>query len=74
MEADVRELLTLHELPTSYSQVGLEDVLATLQRDKKARGGRPRFVLLEAIGKPVWGIDPGDDLIEQAIARALNAS
>ena len=74
VEADVRELLTLHELPTSYSQVGLEDVLAMLQRDKKARGGRPRFVLLEAIGKPVWGIDPGDDLIEQAIARALNAS
>jgi 3-dehydroquinate synthetase len=46
-------------------------VREALQRDKKARGGRVRFVLLEAIGKPVWGVDIDDDLIDQAIERAI---
>ena len=40
-------------------------------RDKKARAGRVRFVLLEEVGMPVFGVDVPDDLIDQAIGRAL---
>ena len=59
------------ELPTSYAGVDPEAVRDALRRDKKARGGRVRFVLLEAIGKPVWGVDVEDELIDEAIGRAI---
>jgi len=36
-----------------------------------SRGGRVRFALLAGIGDPVWDCDPGDDLIETAVARAV---
>jgi len=42
-----------------------------LRRDKKARGGRVRFTLLEAVGQPVFGVDVEDELIDEAIRRAL---
>jgi 3-dehydroquinate synthase len=71
VERQVRDLLAAHELPVSYGGVDPAAVREALQRDKKARGGRVRFVLLEAIGKPVWGVDIDDDLIDQAIERAI---
>jgi len=42
---------------------------AALFRDKKVAGGRPKFVLLEAPGKPVWGVE----LSEDEARRALDA-
>jgi shikimate kinase / 3-dehydroquinate synthase len=72
VERDVRELLTRHELPTSHGGVDHSVVREALRRDKKARGGRVRFVLLEAVGKPVYGIDAEDALIDEAIERALH--
>ncbi len=71
VEDEVRELLVHHELPTSWSGVDRAEVRAALSRDKKARSGRVRFVLLEAVGSPVHGVDVPDDLIESAIARAV---
>ncbi len=71
VEVEVRELLVRHGLPTSYAGVDPADVRAALRRDKKARAGRVRFVLLEEIGRPVFGVDVPDDLIDQAIARAV---
>jgi 3-dehydroquinate synthetase len=46
-------------------------IIDAMSRDKKARSGRVRFALLEDVGRPVWGIDPGDDLVEKAVARAV---
>ncbi|MDX6523267.1 MAG: shikimate kinase / 3-dehydroquinate synthase [Gaiellales bacterium] len=71
VEAQVRELLALHELPLTHPGLDPAAVREALRRDKKSRGGRVRFVLLEAIGAPVWGIDVDDELIDQAIARAI---
>jgi len=71
VEDEVRELLVHHELPTSWSGVDRAEVRAALSRDKKARSGRVRFVLLEAVGSPVHDVDVPDDLIESAIARAV---
>jgi shikimate kinase/3-dehydroquinate synthase len=40
---------------------------AALFRDKKVAGGRPKFVLLEAPGKPVWGVELGEDEARRAL-------
>jgi shikimate kinase / 3-dehydroquinate synthase len=71
VEEEVRELLRRHELPVAARNVSPAAVIDAMAHDKKAREGRVRFVLLEAVGKPVWGIDPGDELVEKAVARAV---
>jgi shikimate kinase/3-dehydroquinate synthase len=38
-----------------------------LFRDKKVAGGRPKFVLMEAPGKPVWGVELGEDEARRAL-------
>jgi len=70
LEAEVRELLRMHELPTAATGLDPAAVAEALRHDKKARGGRVRFTLLEAVGRPVHGVDVDDELIEQAISRA----
>jgi shikimate kinase/3-dehydroquinate synthase len=71
VEEEVRELLRRHELPVTARNVSPAAVIDAMAHDKKARGGRVRFVLLEAIGRPVWGIDVPDELVEKAVARAV---
>jgi 3-dehydroquinate synthase len=54
-EADVerhRSVLTGLGLPISYRADRWEQLLSTMQRDKKARQGALRFVVLDQIGKP----------------------
>jgi 3-dehydroquinate synthase len=47
-----RDVLQLLGLPISYRADRWNQLLDTMQRDKKARGGMLRFVVLNAIGKP----------------------
>lgn len=47
-----RSILSSLSLPTTYSADRWPQLLATMQRDKKARAGMLRFVVLEGIGKP----------------------
>jgi shikimate kinase/3-dehydroquinate synthase len=49
------------------ARVDLEEAWAALQRDKKARGGSVRLVLLDAPGKPRTGVE----LPERDVRRAL---
>jgi shikimate kinase / 3-dehydroquinate synthase len=71
VEGQVRELLRFHELPIAARNVGADQVIEAMARDKKALAGRVRFALLEAVGRPVFGIDPGDDLVREAVERAV---
>jgi len=71
VEEEVRDLLRLHGLPVAARNVSPAAIVDAMSRDKKARSGRVRFALLEDVGRPVWGIDPGDDLVEKAVARAV---
>ena len=41
--------------------VDREAAWAALFRDKKVAGGKPKLVLLEAPGKPVWGVELSED-------------
>jgi 3-dehydroquinate synthase len=47
-----RRILELLGLPVTYPPDRWRTLLATMQRDKKARGGVVRFVVLDKPGKP----------------------
>lgn len=54
-----RNVLTLLGLPLNYPAGRWPGLLATMQRDKKARAGMLRFIVLDEIGKPrvLAGVD-----------------
>jgi shikimate kinase/3-dehydroquinate synthase len=47
---------------------------AALFRDKKVAGGKPKFVLLEAPGKPVWGVELSEDEARRALDELIAGS
>ena len=49
------------------------DVLAAMRHDKKRAGGAHRFVLLEAVGRPLRDVEVPDDLLEEVVAAAVAA-
>ncbi len=51
--------------------VDAERAWAALGRDKKAEGGRPRLVLLEAPGKPVRGVELPDEDVRRALEALI---
>lgn len=63
------ELLRAAGLPLQTSGVDPGDVLGAMGRDKKRRSGDSghRFVLLEDIGRPVWGVPVADEEAERAM-------
>ena len=58
-----------HGLPIRAPGVDADAVRAAMRGDKKRAAGRPRMVLLGAVGHPVWGIDPGDGPLDAAVER-----
>jgi 3-dehydroquinate synthase len=50
-------------LPMTYPADNFEQLLATMQRDKKTRGGTLRFIVLERIGKPTILLAPTNELL-----------
>ncbi len=63
------DLLALHEdllcsagLPLKVQAIEVEKALLAIGRDKKRRAGnRYMFVLLEDVGKPLWGVPVGEE-------------
>ena len=66
-------LLERHGLPVSAPGVDPKAVLAAMRHDKKRAAGTHRMVLLEAIGRPVHGVEVGDDLLAEAVRAATAA-
>ncbi len=58
-----RRILELLGLPTSYRSGAWKQLLATMQRDKKARGSMLRFIVLDDIGKPTVLQAPDESLL-----------
>lgn len=58
-----RTILESLGLPTSYRAGAWPQLLATMQRDKKSRGGMLRFILLDDIGKPTVLQAPDESLL-----------
>ena len=61
-----RSVLNLLGLPTSYKADKWEQLLATMQRDKKSRAGQLRFVVLDAVGKPTIMTAPTNEMLYTA--------
>ncbi len=63
-----REILSSLGLPTTYDGAPWETLRATMSIDKKARGNRLRFVVLEAPGRPTILEAPDPSLLSAAFA------
>jgi 3-dehydroquinate synthase len=64
-----RQVLQRLGLPVAYRSDAFPDLLAAMRVDKKARGDRLRFVILDAIGQPSILDNPTDDLLRSAYAE-----
>jgi len=67
-QARLLEAAGLLETRPAVSSSALADAFA---HDKKARGGRPRWVLLREIGKAEYGCELEPPLVEQAVREVL---
>jgi shikimate kinase / 3-dehydroquinate synthase len=65
LRGEVAELLRSHDLPLSFKGASVDQVLAAVARDKKRRGGRVPFVLVEGPGRVSHG-----HAVEEAELRA----
>ncbi|GIJ47795.1 3-dehydroquinate synthase [Virgisporangium aliadipatigenens] len=63
-----REILTRMGLPVSYRADAFDELLSVMRVDKKARGNKLRFIVLDAIGEPSTLDGPSDDLLRAAYA------
>ena len=64
-----RSLLDLLGLPTSYPADAWPQLRTAMSGDKKARGERLRFVVLDGLARPGILDDPADRLLEEAYAE-----
>ena len=58
-----RSILDSLSLPTTYPAGRWKTLLATMKRDKKARGELLRFVVLDDIGRPTMLTGPEEQLL-----------
>jgi 3-dehydroquinate synthase len=73
------DLLILHEdllrsagLPLKVPAIEVEKALSAMGRDKKRRAGADyKFVLLEDVGSPLWGVPVGEDEARRAIEAVV---
>ena len=66
--------MLLSEAKISLSEADVEPILGYLVHDKKNNGENPQFVLLEAVGMPVWDVDVEEELVKAALHYIINLS
>jgi 3-dehydroquinate synthase len=66
-----RSVLESLGLPTSYRADRWPQLLATMQRDKKSRGGNLRFVVLDELGKPNIMTAPTEEMLFAAFQEIV---
>ena len=64
--------MLLSEAQITLSEADLEPILGYLAYDKKNKGEKPQFVLLEAIGRPVWDVMVDNDTIKRSLEYIIN--
>jgi 3-dehydroquinate synthase len=64
-----RDLLAAVGLPTAYAGAGWPTLREAMQVDKKARGDRLRFVVLDDVARPAILEAPAAALLEAAFAE-----
>lgn len=64
--------MLLSEVQVSLSRSDIEPILSYLVHDKKNKGEKPQFVLLEVVGKPVWNVEVNPELVKESLQYILN--
>ena len=64
--------MLLSEAELSLTEADVDSILSYLALDKKNKGEKPQFVLLEAVGKPIWNEEVEPELVKQALAFIIN--
>ena len=63
--------MLLSEAEIRLSEADIEPILGYLVHDKKNKGEKPQFVLLEAVGKPVCNLGVEPEMVRQALGYTL---
>lgn len=63
--------MLLSECPIQLSEADIEPIMEYLVFDKKNKGGKPQFVLLEAVGKPVWDVEVETGMVVEALSYIM---
>lgn len=66
--------MLLSEVEISLSESDIEPILGYLVHDKKNKGENPQFVLLEAVGKPVWNMEIEPNLVKSSLQYLIKVS
>lgn len=64
--------MLLSEVEIALSESDVEAILGYLALDKKNRGEKPQFVLIETVGKPVWDVEVKPELVKESLQYILN--
>ena len=67
VENSAYRLLKSLNLPTRVRKLPRPRILSALKLDKKSEGGRPRFVLPEAVGRVKHGVEVPAELVHAAL-------
>jgi 3-dehydroquinate synthase len=60
-------------LPTRWAETPFDQLLRTMRVDKKTRGSRLRFVVLDDVARPAILADPPDELLRAAYDHLAGA-
>ena len=63
--------MLLSECPIRLSEADIEPIMDYLAFDKKNNGEKPQFVLLEAVGKPVWDVEVESGMVVEALSYIM---
>ena len=64
--------LLLSESEINLTNADVDPILGYLTMDKKNKDEKPQFVLLEAVGKPVWDVEVPSDRVREAMEYVVN--
>ena len=64
--------MLLSETEISLSESNIEPILSYLVHDKKNKGEKQQFVLIEAVGKPVLDVEVEPELVNESLLYILN--
>ena len=64
--------MLLSEAEVNLTEADVDSILGYLALDKKNKGEKPQFVLLEAVGKPVWDVEVPKERVRQSLEYFIN--
>ena len=64
--------MLLSEAEVNLTEADVDSILGYLALDKKNKGEKPQFVLLEAVGKPIWDVEVPADTLRASLDYIIN--